>query len=371
MAVLFGDIVRDARAEVYRAYPNDSTWGAYQCYGQPDFRLQSMIETARHPVEPLIFASPNEARAAILRIAALGEVGGERDTATDLAELQRIEEAVANLGWLAHADIRATLASAYAELGQFEVAIDHYSAAALAEYASVPVRAIEQRLNLLTRQAATRAADNVGEKRSKRNEAKKTIETSIVQLKGLIEVSGETLERLSLIGGSYKRLAQITSGSERIGNLTEMMNFYRAARKLGQERGVDNIFYPWSQELAAGVIVRLRSKDAKSPDFAGLRKLPPANDCSEFWQQILPADLVLLERVVDGAVSEGDQREILEAYLRVWRHTGSRRELSSLLTHVSFLIDMLADQTAVKRKPRPLLDQLQNLRRLIEQSTQE
>jgi CHAT domain-containing protein len=37
--VSFGEAIRDARDAVYRAYPRTNTWGAYQCYGDPAFRL--------------------------------------------------------------------------------------------------------------------------------------------------------------------------------------------------------------------------------------------------------------------------------------------------------------------------------------------
>lgn len=36
---LFGEAVRAAREEIYLRYPDVNTWGAYQCYGEPDYRL--------------------------------------------------------------------------------------------------------------------------------------------------------------------------------------------------------------------------------------------------------------------------------------------------------------------------------------------
>ena len=35
----FGDAVKTARRRTYDGHPGSNTWGAYQCYGDPDFRL--------------------------------------------------------------------------------------------------------------------------------------------------------------------------------------------------------------------------------------------------------------------------------------------------------------------------------------------
>lgn len=40
----FGDAVRKARAAIYTAFPNVNTWGAYQCYGDPNYRLHPAAE---------------------------------------------------------------------------------------------------------------------------------------------------------------------------------------------------------------------------------------------------------------------------------------------------------------------------------------
>ena len=36
---LFGEAVRAAREEIWARFPGVNTWGAYQCYGDPGFRL--------------------------------------------------------------------------------------------------------------------------------------------------------------------------------------------------------------------------------------------------------------------------------------------------------------------------------------------
>ena len=38
----FGDAVKDARDAVYKEHPDNNTWGAYQCYGDPYFKLKDI-----------------------------------------------------------------------------------------------------------------------------------------------------------------------------------------------------------------------------------------------------------------------------------------------------------------------------------------
>lgn len=42
----FGDAVLAARQVTYRDHSSSTTWGAYQCYGEPDWRLIRRAERA-------------------------------------------------------------------------------------------------------------------------------------------------------------------------------------------------------------------------------------------------------------------------------------------------------------------------------------
>ena len=362
----FGEVTQEARHEVHAAFPSDSTWGAYQCYGHPDFELHPLQAGQRHDPELPVFASPHEAIAAVERITVMGEVGGERDERADLDELTRIEKRVAELGWLGHAALRAALADAHAGLEAFETAIEHYAAAALAEDASVPVRAIEQRLNLMSR----RAADSVEDDESLRETSIAGVGDSIDKLEKLIDVFGKTQERLSLIGGAHKRMARLTSGNERTKHLDRMKDYCREAKEHAQRRGGGNVFYPWSQELSAQVAIKLRTRRSPKLDFAGIRQLAPGGDHDDFWQLVQPADLMLLERAADEHLSETDLDDIHAAYMRAWNHMGRQRELSSIFGQIDFLRTMLTDKIDTNKRLKAFSDGLDTLRNRLAQQTQ-
>jgi CHAT domain-containing protein len=359
----FGEVVQDSRADVYDAYPADSTWGAYQCYGQPDYRLPS-ANAVEPPPRSLDFVSANEVVSEIERIAALGDVSGERDRVMGLAALSTIEQAIAERQWGNRAEIGSALGAAFAQLGEFGRAIDHYAAAALAEEATLPVRAIEQYLNLSARSAAARCADVA--------HAVREIRRSIAALESLTKACGKTLERLSLIGSGYKRLAQRTAGGERTKALARMERWYRSARELGQERRSSEIFYPWSQELAAKVVSALRRGENARLDLTEIRRSLRPVTAEDFWLRVLPADLTLLELVAKGNLTEKDQESVIADYLTVWRHTGSGREMSSIVEQIGFLIAMLDDPVLPEDGRRnAVLAALQAVRQRLERDTQQ
>jgi hypothetical protein len=362
-----GTVAKDARGEVYGKYPSSSTWGAYQVYGQPDFRLPSVEEKRRHSPDPIVFASPAEAVATIEGIEVKGEVGGGRDRDDDRRELCRTEEAVAARGWLGRAEIRSSLAKAFAQLKDFDKAIEHYSAAAIVEEAHVPVRAIEQRLNLIARQAADSPK---GSDDRKEKEVLEKIHASTKALKQLIWACGETLERLSLVGSSYKREALRTNGKDRSTALKEMRRYYRKARKHGQASGARAIFYPWSQELAAAAVISLREGTPVRLDFNALRRSLPPDATSDFWQQILPADLAMLEGAANGRLTTEEQDAIVAGYIDIWNHVGTAREASSVLDQLTFLINMLDDQDLSQTPQRTaLVEGLRDMRQRLAEAT--
>lgn len=55
----FGEAVRSARETTWDRHPDVNTWGAYQCYGDPGFRLQAPIETSGGTA-PAAYVAPAE-----------------------------------------------------------------------------------------------------------------------------------------------------------------------------------------------------------------------------------------------------------------------------------------------------------------------
>jgi hypothetical protein len=121
----FGDAVRAARRATYDRHPRANTWGAYQCYGDPDYRLLKEGQ-AKRAERTEIFVSVEEV------IGEINNVGSQLSTKTDgkiaweLNRLKELVEALKRNGWIKNGNANAALARAYGEAGCFEEACAFY-----------------------------------------------------------------------------------------------------------------------------------------------------------------------------------------------------------------------------------------------------
>lgn len=330
----FGHAVKVARAEAYRAKPHGTTWGAYQCYGEPDWRPypRRAVEVVADPE----FASPVEAIAAIEGIREALHVGLSRGVAAQRRQLEVIEAEVERRGWGRRGDVLLAIGEARAELGDLAEAIAVYEKAIGTGDGRASIKAIEQCANLRVRHAlgAFRRHE------LSREEAEGAITSARVALEKLAEVCGKSAERSVLQGGCFKRMAQIAGGRD-VDALGKMRGCYREAEQL---MGADYRFYPALMGIAAELALAAQSgkklgKAARS-DLAKISQLRRSRD--DFWIDIAAADAKLLEAVADGRIDESEEKELLETYRSAWRHGGSPLKLMSVLEQMAFLEDVLA-----------------------------
>jgi CHAT domain-containing protein/pimeloyl-ACP methyl ester carboxylesterase len=144
----FGEAVFRARKKTWAAFPNEITWGAFQAYGDPEWRLGQESRTAKPDARAPDFVATEELIAAIANMR--NDV--RRSGAPTLQEARRKEHDAkalvrrAHPDWLARADVSAQLGDLYCELGLDDKARDHYERAIAteAEAGRMPIRAIEQ-----------------------------------------------------------------------------------------------------------------------------------------------------------------------------------------------------------------------------------
>ena len=203
----FGRALQSARAATWRQYPDCNTWGAYQAYGDPDFRLTKDSSTA----PPTERVAPEELLEQLDKIwRRARSIEQEHALAATARDETRVEQArqgqVTSLRellakvpdtWLQRSEIRVAIGEAYGELAEFGEAIDQLEAALdTGELDSkTTIKAAEQLLNFSARVAEGKN-DQVA------------LEKAIKRLGSLQQV-GPTSERYSLLGGAYKRLAKV------------------------------------------------------------------------------------------------------------------------------------------------------------------
>ena len=204
----FGEATLQARMKAYEKRPDSNTWGAYQCYGDPDYRLR--IDGPK-PDDLATIAGAIEAARQICEDV---NVGLERDLVAQRSRVDKIEDEAGRQNWLESAQLRVALAEARAELNDLPEAIEHYAAAAGSADGSVNVKPVEQLANLRARDAVAAFRKLPREARDPA-QAVAAIEASLGTIQKLTEVHGGTVERLALQGGCWKRLAQVQASSSR------------------------------------------------------------------------------------------------------------------------------------------------------------
>lgn len=335
-----------ARQHIYDNFENTNTWGAYQVYGEPDWRPAGPGDGQANDSED--FASLAEAINFIEQVGQDAQSGLVCDVDAQRRQLDKVAHWAAKRSLADDAQLLYALASAKAELGDIENAIADYQKALKGEASRVPLRAIEQLGNLTVRAAL----------RSKTpNSVEGAVKAALVQLEALsslAETGGNqgSWERNVLRGGCYKRLAQVEAGAKRIQALKEMQKHYQAAANLCAGRPEP---YPLLMQATALVLLELlgdgsqAGKTARAAEIDRLlesgRRAAADRDGEEptFWRGVALAEAKLLANLHGKNLDKSNCREIADAYLKMWNRGGSRLKLNSVFEQIHFLYDVISD----------------------------
>lgn len=344
----FGISVRTARQHIYEQFPDVNTWGAYQCYGDPDFRLHGDGNDGSKDLP--LYHSKYEWVSDLENIISIMR-SHDATVADNAAFEQQLDVCLKRVptenleSWQAQADVAATLGIAYGEMGKYELAIGRLNKALVADKAEFPLRALEQRANYRVKHAAQ--FRQATEKTVKDN-AIGEIETAIKELIVLIDMAA-TVERLCLLGSAYKRLAWLQPGkTKKRQALEQMCANYRRAFEQGQENGKVDA-YPLTNWITAEVILSWLDKNrditwkdglyervAKVLDAA--RRNLEANP--EYWDSVVEPDCALMMALVKGELDEEDCRRIAEGYRLAAERGASYKDKAALREHIEFVVFM-------------------------------
>lgn len=362
----FGESVKEARKVTYERHPQTNTWGAYQCYGDPDYRLIRETANGERPTEELKLVAPAEAVAELNNITARLKTKAGNDIKDEIKRIQTIEKEIKEQGWTEDSRLCAALGRAYGEAKFFSEAVDWYRRAVRSDDAQVTLHDIEQLSNLEIRWAVRQ-----WESGAKTDEVVKGINCGIERMECLIkglhlsalpeedakdEETGRTAERLSILGSAYKRKALISS-SKRKDSLEKMSRYYQEAFKLKKEKEkfdpypllnwvAGELAAHW-QEQGEQPLPQKRQKELR--DWLAKAKLELAADLAkekQFWTAVMDVDAELLSALLKGTPQDDRIKLIAHRYLQV-KQLGSPREFESALDQISFLIEMAEDNETI------------------------
>jgi beta-lactamase superfamily II metal-dependent hydrolase/pimeloyl-ACP methyl ester carboxylesterase len=361
----FGDAVRKARSAAFDVTGEASnTWGAYQCYGDPDFQLVTGSRPRRSR-EPIV--SDNQL---IQSLQILAGNAGQADDDHIRKLTEELESVVEEAGdRLDSAHVTLAIGDAYKSVGQFKKAAEWYERCFLSPDGRGELRTIEQYTNMLVRGAATTADDaDVA-----------PFETAAKKLEAIIAAVGETPGRLSLLGSVYKKLAVVLSRHPDLAvpvdsTLPETAEAALESAKAMYKRSSDaalaevegqpdihsaNVWLQLEYASSTGGCERVEHLEL------GKRLLHLATRSAEmprhFWDRSQLGDTYLTMALLNGdETSRVDIRRSMQQYVAAFENRSTIRERDSVRTHLD---DLIAIFSCLPGNEAPGLALIKELRR--------
>ncbi|MBK9948025.1 MAG: CHAT domain-containing protein [Nitrospira sp.] len=321
----FGLALKEARQKTWDKFPSSNTWGAYQAYGDPDFCLirdAGMRSTSDEEVKVA-------AEEVLLQLEGLSQQLAQADEAKVREELSQVEKRCAP-DWLKQGVVQERLGAAYAGGGLFKEAMEHYSQALKYEVTANPatLRAIEQWINCAVR---------VGEKEGD----KAMIQAAIEKGRHLLALA-KTAERLTLMGGARKKLAQLETDPVQIRvHLTQAAEDYREAADRQQQAGAPDP-YPILNAVVVEVLLGKEGGDQEAA-LSGCEALAKeqSKETRSVWDAITIADVALSRAFIGHSLPE-ERNNLVNKYRAAFvKSSTTQREQDSALTHIKFIREML------------------------------
>ena len=379
----FGDAVRNARSEVYEKYHlSNNTWGAYQCYGDPFYKLvRGSSGNGRSDLKYLI---AQQAEVDLNNLISDLDTGAA-DADYALRSVQLISDAVEK------AEIRNPViaekeAFIYGEMGDYSTAVAKYGELFMMESAQFSVSALEKYCNLSTK---VFVSDYLKPALPGKVSWVDEVNKIIGRLEYLLLIS-PTAERYCLLGSAYKRKAIITSGLQRKGALkTAAFYYYMATQKTTTPSvyAITNWYEveaiirlngkkPWGAKETVAVSKHLYLPDAdmtmKKPydlissdkaleSLARLQAMEnkPLEDM-DYWQLVSGANIALCGLLLNSKADKTGCSSLHYTYKRIWKKSGSAAKRKTELEHLQTLYHTLTHKSVLKDNLQKLEAQLED-----------
>ncbi|MDZ5460710.1 CHAT domain-containing protein [Azohydromonas lata] len=372
----FGEAVFRARQAIYQDGGGDITWGAYQAYGDADWRAEGMAEARAAGDGDTQVASPDEL---LDELASRRAALARRSEALTDAELKRQRDEIQDLldkrcppDWRHSPSLQSALGATWADLKHDDEARKAYLCAVQAEdqLGRVPIRDIEQLANVEAR---------LGEKQKDKDLIRRALQRLddldrlVGQGRGEGEGEGQrsgalNAERGALRGGALKRLAVLHARdlleaspvpSSAGKALERMLSDSAEAYRAGQGEPGQPGFRPYNalNGLALQALL-LKAQPATAPAQAAqaleLARVSEEEARRAFaaqadaWTALMPLEARVVQALLDGSLDQGEaavpaREQLLQAYrAELARLMIKPRELDSVLSHLCQL-SRLAD----------------------------
>lgn len=353
----FGHAVKNARNFIYEKHPGNNTWGAYQCYGDPFFKLKG-ISGGKGSWSPS-YIVPQEAEIDLDNL--LNQLQMATTAEKDhLAELNTIMKAVER-DVFRTPQIIERVAKIYQELAMYLEATGNYEELLKMENADFSFSCMEKYCNTRAKLYVREIFENKKATATSKKEAYIKTERVISDLSVLL-FAGETAERHNLLGSAYKRLAMLAPDSKkRTDAYKTAISHYERAYSHDYN---SNKIYSLSNSIELACLLVFSGAIKDGGEFTvdkkkyKLRTISEAqqllvehqnklkeksvSDNLDYWDLIafLNIDLCLLMIIEDEKI-ETKWDEVIQNFKKVWQKAGSIAKKTAELEHLDFLIQSL------------------------------
>jgi CHAT domain-containing protein len=299
--------VATAREAAWNEDKSSHTWAAYQAYGDPNWVYRrgagDAAVTSTSPREEFEGVASPLGLALALEELAVKSKWMRADNATQLEKVRHLEARFANL-WGGMGAVAEAFGLAYAEAGDRSAAIGWYQRAVLGNDGSASMKAQEQLGNLRARRAWERGSKAA--KGSKALAAARAEAQEAVRMLSALATLQPTLERHSLHGSAWKRLALVERRADRSREhdaaLRQAATAYAQAMALARKQADPLLFYPALNALAVELVLRLGDSAWKGLDAQAVAEVRrslqgKAQDSPDFWCYAGLLDLEVYEAI--------------------------------------------------------------------------
>lgn len=357
----FGQAVLRARRQTYDEFSSNNTWGAYQCYGDPDYRLILEENTYQlaEPEEAIQFLSEVEVISELKNLVNAADSSRVGEYGWVKQRLLTLHKAIPN-EWLRLASVQNWLGRAYGKLDLFEEAITAYRRCIQAEKANYSVLMLEDLISIQTAYALHCHHEDPQKAHSLMQEAKRTLDW-LGQLDQVINppseslwvTNGQTLQRLEEQGKYWKRLSMMQEGQEQTQILEQMQQAYWQAHEFAEEYLRRIATYPLLNALTCQVVREYRNelvissehKETLHQQLQRAKTQAERNDQhnADFCSAIALAETTILYHLCFPNNPEHSETAVINHYQAAIERGAPPRKVRFVREHLSFLIQMLSD----------------------------
>ncbi len=344
----FGRAVHLARRKVFQSHANTNTWGAYQCYGDPDYRFRDGSARSGGRTHALRYYSVRHASKAAQNIAE-SAASGRASAKSLMAKLTGIESCAKD-SWKVDSEWCASMGLAYARIDAFEQAIPHLERSLAHPEANGSLHIIQKLQDMRVRQAVGiwKASGNGGDRKAAAGRLRDAVDAALSCYEQLDQLgNGKRIaKRECLKGAALKRLALVQTGAGRKAALRQMTDSYASAMQAAYESHPDRIELYAAVNWLTGCILGENPDVDSATVTVWLDRLAAEgtrqNQASpSFWTALVRPQTDVLRGLHDpGRATEARLDDIRRQITGAWQRGGSYRQARALRDQIAFVIAM-------------------------------